>query len=279
MASRYRLFVTDLDGTLLDERGQIHQEDRAALLELQRRGTHVAIATGRMYSGTRHIARELGLTGPVACLDGSRVVHAGTDRELAGHLMDVEHTAELMATVGQSGASAFVFADDTVFHDERGTPFLSYVRTWSPEMRAVDDVARHDRWARERCVHAVVAVGSEYEIRSAARSVASRPLEAVTFALRRPGLHGRWGMVVRNAGITKGTAIAFIAESHGATLAETVVVGDWLNDAPMMRVAGRAFAMAQAPDEVKRAASDVLERDSLRGGGVHEAARRAGLLD
>jgi hydroxymethylpyrimidine pyrophosphatase-like HAD family hydrolase len=54
-----------------------------------------------------------------------------------------------------------------------------------------------------------------------------------------------------------------------------VVVGDWLNDLPMFEVAGRSFAMGQAPEDVKRAATDRLKADGMRGGGIAEAIRRA----
>jgi hypothetical protein len=46
----------------------------------------------------------------------------------------------------------------------------------------------------------------------------------------------------------------------------------------MFRVAGRSFVMAQAPDEVKAAATDTLRADLTTGGGIAEAAERAGLL-
>ncbi len=85
-------------------------------------------------------------------------------------------------------------------------------------------------------------------------------------------------MVVRAAGVTKGTALEWIAEHYGVSPVETVAVGDWLNDIPMMQAAGRAFAMAQAPDNVKAAATDLLEADAWSGGGIAEAARRAKLL-
>ena len=44
--------------------------------------------------------------------------------------------------------------------------------------------------------------------------------------------------------------------------------GDWFNDVPMFRAAGRSFAMGQAPEDVKRAASDVLKETSETGGGI-----------
>ena len=46
----------------------------------------------------------------------------------------------------------------------------------------------------------------------------------------------------------------------------------------MFRVAGRSFAMAHATDEVKAAATEHLRADVTTGGGVAEAAERAGLL-
>ena len=42
-------------------------------------------------------------------------------------------------------------------------------------------------------------------------------------------------------------------------LSEVIAVGDWLNDIPMLETAGRSYAMAHAPDEVKAAATEVLK--------------------
>jgi hydroxymethylpyrimidine pyrophosphatase-like HAD family hydrolase len=100
----------------------------------------------------------------------------------------------------------------------------------------------------------------------------------VTFPVRRAAYAGMWGMVVRAAGASKGTAIEWIARHEGVELSEVIAVGDWLNDIPMLEAAGRSFAMAHAPDEVKAAATEVLDADVLGGGGVEEAAQRAGLL-
>jgi hypothetical protein len=82
-------------------------------------------------------------------------------------------------------------------------------------------------------------------------------------------------MIVRAAGPTKGTAVAWLAEYHGCLPEEVVAVGDWLNDIPMFEVAGRSFAMGQSPKELKDCATDELRADSEVGGGVAEAVRRA----
>jgi hydroxymethylpyrimidine pyrophosphatase-like HAD family hydrolase len=82
-------------------------------------------------------------------------------------------------------------------------------------------------------------------------------------------------MVARASGGTKGTALKWVSEHYGIPIGETVCVGDWLNDLPMMSTAGRSFAMGQAPDEVKAAATDVLDRTIDAGGAIAEAIARA----
>jgi hydroxymethylpyrimidine pyrophosphatase-like HAD family hydrolase len=93
--------------------------------------------------------------------------------------------------------------------------------------------------------------------------------------MRRGGHVGLWAMIVRSSIGTKGTALAWIAEHEGIALADTVCVGDWINDVPMFDVAGRSFVMGQAPAEVKARATDVLRMTSEHGGGVAYALREA----
>jgi hydroxymethylpyrimidine pyrophosphatase-like HAD family hydrolase len=46
----------------------------------------------------------------------------------------------------------------------------------------------------------------------------------------------------------------------------------------MLRAVGHSYAMGQSPPEVVEAAGQVLVADHTSGGGIAEAARRAGLL-
>ena len=78
--------------------------------------------------------------------------------------------------------------------------------------------------------------------------------------------------------ITCRPAVEWLAKHYGVAVADVVAVGDWLNDVPMLRRAGVSFSMAQAPAEVQAAAKFQLEADIWSGGGVAEAAERAGLI-
>jgi hydroxymethylpyrimidine pyrophosphatase-like HAD family hydrolase len=278
--SGYRLLVTDLDGTLLDASGRVHERDRAAIAELQRRGVHVSICTGRMYSGTRRIAHAVGVDGPVGCIDGSHIVRARDDGHLSSRPLDAAALARVLDALLTFRPTSFVFSEDSIFHDASGVPFLPYVNTWSERCEALGDALSHFRAREDALVTGVVSLGTEEQVLGAAAELRSSAgsVQVATFSIRRQDLDGLWGMVIRAAGVNKGTALTYIAEHYGLTPSEVVAVGDWLNDIPMLRVAGRSFAMAQSPDEVKAVATDQLEADAFTGGGIAEAAERAGLL-
>ncbi|MFO7177203.1 MAG: HAD family hydrolase [Pseudomonadota bacterium] len=277
----YRAFVTDIDGTLLGINGGIAPRDVAAIRELERRGIPVTLCTGRMYSGTRAIAMELGLCEPVACIDGSHIVDSGTHRELATAPLPPEALATLCRLLERTGPTVFAFAGDRLYYDANGQPYLPYLATWSEDTVEVETVLDPDRFGYEEKVAALVALGTEDQIASAHEALREHHgtlLQAACFALQRPEDGGLWGMIARAARVDKGTALEWLAAHYGITLDEIVAVGDWVNDIPMLERAGCSFAMGQAPDSVKAAADHVLSADAWTGGGIAEAAERAGLL-
>lgn len=269
-----RLLAVDLDGTLLDATGVPHQQDLHALKALVAVGVPVTIITGRLYSGARPTAMQIGLQGPVGCVDGSHMVSAATHTTLMHHGIRGEHALKLRDALAKHGPATFVFARDAIVHDEIGEPWLSYVVTWSNDVERTDRVHAHEAWEHTDGITAVVALGTVQQIAAAVEDIQATVGEAAQvamFPVRRQA--GNWGMVVRGAGGSKGSALAWIAQHYGLDLDETVAVGDWLNDVPMLRAAGRSFAMGQAPDDVKKAATDVLEETSETGGGIARIAR------
>lgn len=282
---KHKLFALDLDGTFLNRQGQVHPSDLDAVSALQRAGVIVTIVTGRAYAGSLHAARAAQMSTPIACLDGSHIVHVDGDQELFHRPLCGELAERVRDLIAHHDATCFVLSDDDIVHDERGEPYLPYVQIWSPKLVRHERAVEHPSWGRAKGISQVVCVGPRQVITSVQREAQKLgdALFAVAFPVSKPmNLPGAdrelWGMVVRASGCTKGTAVRFLAEHHGISPSEVVAVGDWLNDVPMFEVAGRSFAMGQAPDEVKRCATDVLDATTVSGGGVAEAARRLGIL-
>jgi hydroxymethylpyrimidine pyrophosphatase-like HAD family hydrolase len=129
----------------------------------------------------------------------------------------------------------------------------------------------------------MLGLGSEERIRAAEEALlalGSELMQSIVFESQSAFADGTrpWALLVRRAGIDKGTGIAWLAEHYGISLDEIVAVGDWMNDIPMLERAGLSFAMAQAPEDVRVAADAVLESDHESGGAIAEVARKSGLL-
>jgi Cof subfamily protein (haloacid dehalogenase superfamily) len=275
-SGRYKLLALDLDGTLLNHDGVAHEADVAAVRKLKARGVNVTILTGRLYSGARESAELLGIDGPVGCADGSHIVNVKGDKTLLHHGIRGTAADRLRSSLERNDLVAFLFAEDAIVHDERGADYLPFVRTWSTDLRYATRVTDHHLWNSAHGMTAVVALGTESRIGRTVAEIqrdASDSMQVATFPFRRDS--DRWGMVARASGGTKGTALAWMSKHYGIDISETVCVGDWHNDLPMMACAGRSFAMGQAPDDVKAAATDVLNGDIASGGAIAEAIGRA----
>ena len=225
-ALKFKLLATDLDGTLLDRSGAIHERDRRAIAELQRRGVAVTIVTGRMYSGTRDLARGLLLDGPIGCLDGSAIVAVREDRHLVSRALAGEAGRVLRATLAGGSPAVFILGHEEIFHDARGVPFTQYVRGWTSRVTRIDGVTAAPHWETEAGVAGVIAVGTKEEIEALVSGLAPAAalVAPVAFPVSRDGFAGHWAMVARAAGATKGSALQWIAAHHGIDVSEVVTV-------------------------------------------------------
>ena len=274
------LFATDLDGTLLAADGTVHPQDAEAIAALGAAGVPVTIATGRMHSGCAHIAEQLGLESPLVCLDGSQLVYTNGEHLNEEHIAP-EALAVLHSALSETRPKTFVFADNQVVHDAEGEALLPYVGIWSRATHSVPRVLDHGAAFVEGNMLGLVAVGVEAQIaatQAALEHITERHVNVISFPSRRVGFEDTWALVVRRAGISKASGLEAVAAHHGLTLEDVVAVGDWLNDLPMLQAVGRSYAMAQAPEVVREAAGESLTASEATGGGIAEAARRAGLL-
>src|SRR6266705_6590875 len=90
------LLALDLDGTLLNSRGQLTERNRRALNEVRRRGIRVALVTGRRFRDARPIALELGLDVPLISHNGALTKHARTLEMVSATLLPLEAAREVL---------------------------------------------------------------------------------------------------------------------------------------------------------------------------------------
>ena len=272
-----RLLALDLDGTLLRRDGTIDARDLAAIRRAREGGVHVTIATGRLATGAIATARALELDAPMVCADGGTMVCTRTGALLEQWGLDLPRTEAVLRILGEHTLAPFVFMHDVIHCDELARAHAPYVSTWTTEVTIHPSLAEATGWRRPDDATGVamtLGIGERARVEAAHAAIERAhggALHTVAF-----GLSSRPEWVLRSmaSGRSKGVGVERLAERLGVARANVAVVGDWMNDLSMFAWAGRSFAMGQAPEIVRAAATDRLEATATTGGGVAEAIER-----
>ncbi|HEV2705642.1 MAG TPA: Cof-type HAD-IIB family hydrolase [Pyrinomonadaceae bacterium] len=261
-----RLIALDLDGTLLDSRGQLSERNRRAVAEARRRGVRVALVTGRRFRDARPLALELGLDVPVISHNGALTKHARTLETVAALLMPVE-TARAVVVAGRAAGACALVSDDhegagvLVYEHllETNRPLAQYV-AWSRRIHGdeeVDEAIRHvpslDAYLDHAPVH-ITFSGSYEGMRQLQETLAARLGARVKLLLT---LYAKldFGLLdVLHPEASKGAGLAALAADERFTREEVMAVGDNLNDLEMLEYAGTGVVMANAEASLRERA-------------------------
>ncbi|HVC38850.1 MAG TPA: Cof-type HAD-IIB family hydrolase [Candidatus Dormibacteraeota bacterium] len=272
---RPRLLISDLDGTLLDERLQIDPRDVVAVALAHQEGIRVGIATGRMYRSALPHALALGADLPLICYQGAQIqelAQGGSEPEMAAakvlrrEEVPGELGLEVLALCRRRGFALNVYQDDHLYVD-----------------RVDDDVRFYTGIAQ---VTAEVAGRPTLEDRvrrgSTKLTVVARDRDRFQAALAElQELLGGRAEVTRSLigfceitapGVNKGKALNWLCRQLGVDPGDVVAVGDAPNDLPLLEAAGTRVAVETASEEVRQAADWLIPGPGQ--GGLTELVRR-----
>lgn len=68
-----KLIALDMDGTLLNEKCEVPEENREAIKEAMEKGIHVVLSTGRSLLTCRDYAQSLELSSYLITVNGSEI--------------------------------------------------------------------------------------------------------------------------------------------------------------------------------------------------------------
>ncbi len=278
-----RLIALDVDGTLLTSAGEVSPGVRAAIREAVACGVHVTLATGRRLHATRVYAETLGFHLPLILHGGAVIQESASGAVLYEDAIPPDVLREAVAISRAQGYQPVLL--ESPAHGGRlyTGPEEAENRATREYLTTRDGLTRtdHDTLPTLSNILSVAlfddTLPSLLTLRDALLgalgdrigNLIDRPVTATasvkTFALD-----------LFNAGCGKGKALAHLARQEGIALAETMVVGDYLNDLEMLVAVrdggGIAVAMGNAEPELKAVATATVATNDADG--VAEAIRR-----
>jgi Cof subfamily protein (haloacid dehalogenase superfamily) len=248
-----KLFATDLDGTVLIDRGPAgcHATERtkAALRALQASGVTVCLASGRMHESMRSIANEMGLKGPIISYNGAMLCD-GDDKLLMSRTLDPGLAGEIVA-LAEERDLPLNYYHGGVLYARRIQPWwdLYHGRTSSP-MRAVESL----RAMAGSSPYKLLIVSDAGHIRALRDELQPR------FAARcRLLITADEYLEFIPLDVDKGHALAFLAGHLGLQAGQVAAAGDGWNDLGMLQWAGTGIAMADGRAELMAVADAVVD--------------------
>ncbi len=259
---RPRLLAIDLDGTLLSPAGEVTPRAAAAVRRGVAAGFTVCFATGRNWTESRFAVEAVGHRDLAVFVGGATVVDTRDGRVVHQSLMHPALAADVCRFFEGRGQAAMALQDTAAagvdYLITAGVPLGPSSQVWMSLTRAgtrrVADLGSYDHRHTVR----VSVVAEAAESASLADGLAATFGGRVVFHSVAVPSHGVDVLEVFDPAVNKWQGLLRVAAAHGIDPADTVAVGDDVNDLPMIRGAGLGVAMGNARPAVMAAAGRVI---------------------
>jgi hydroxymethylpyrimidine pyrophosphatase-like HAD family hydrolase len=257
-ATSIKLLVIDIDGTLLNPKGEISPAVLASVQAAQQAGIVVTLATARRYGNTAKIATEAGLVGPLILYDGALIVEHPQASIVYSRTLAADIAQQGVELLARHRIQPVVHPDDGLAEEiwtgpaELDNLWLdAYFATYPERMRRMPCESLCTGHPNPR---RVVAFAAEESIAGLIGEVSA--LHCSWTSIKR-GSFGSAELVMMDYGCSKASGVAALADALHIPLSEVMAIGDNNNDITMLQAVGWGVAMGQASEEVKAAAQAV----------------------
>lgn len=252
------LYVTDLDGTLLNSSDQISQYSIQTINGLVAKGMQFTYATARSLVSASVVAKGLVTTIPVISYNGALIINPDTGEVLSALSFTEEEAAYVSGILREHGANPLVYAYvDCV---ER----VSYVTGRENEgIRRYLDVRKGDRRFRPLTDETCLYQGDIFYFTCIADREELLPLykifsgdERFRCTLQQELYRPEYFLEIMPKKASKAEAIKRLKEIWHCD--RVVSFGDAVNDIPMFEISDECYAVANAVPELKACATGVI---------------------
>ena len=139
----YKLIALDIDGTLTNSQKEITPRTRYALMEAQKQGKKIILASGRHSIGIMPIAKDLALDrfgGFIMAFNGGRIINCETGETMVSKLFPLEYLPDIVNVLKDSNITINTYDDRRIISDNKVNDYTYVERdVIKAEMVVVDD--------------------------------------------------------------------------------------------------------------------------------------------
>jgi Cof subfamily protein (haloacid dehalogenase superfamily) len=255
MPHEIKLFLADVDGTLVNQDKELTGRAVAAVHKLADADIIFAVTSGRPPKGMQMLIEPLGLTGPIAAFNGGLIVNPDMS-PIEQKTIPEDLVAEIVGVMAQS-VDVWLYQDaDWIITDKHAPHVDREGKTVQFDPKVVDSLDG----ICER-IEKITGVSDDHDlIAKVEKDLKERFGDRIGAARSQP-----YYVDVTHPEANKGGVVAWLAKHYEIDPSEIATIGDMPNDVSMFTPAGMSIAMGQAEDDVKSAATEVTASNEDEG--------------
>lgn len=265
------MVVSDMDGTLLNTKGQISEKNIEAIHHLMENQIEFVIASGRDYQGVYSLLNNYHLKCEAILGNGSQYV----DKEgkiLMSCYMNKKNVMEVVDIFRELHIPYMIFATDGFYTGEDPLAMRDafIARSQKRSGRSLEDFEEGGRLEHMPCNHLQkvddfhkflendreILKVEAFSITEAEVKSAREALQSILGISYLSSLNDNLEVTDKEA--QKGYILEKVIQLKGLSKEEITVVGDGMNDISMFELFPHSYAPSNSYDEIKKLASEVV---------------------
>ena len=263
------MIAIDLDGTLLNPRGEVTPRTVAAVQRVLAKGILVCFATGRNWTESEFVLETVGHYPTAVFVGGAMVVD--TKRRITLHrtIMHPALASEVCGFFENRGHATLALQDTSAagvdYLVSDGVPMTPPTALWMEVSRAkIRRVANLADYPHEHTIRVgIVAPPDETaKLTPELKKIFGSRIVFHSIAVMSFGVDV---LEVFDPAVNKWQGLLHVAAANKIDPADIIAIGDDVNDLPMIKNAGLGVAMGNARPELKAAARRIIGPNSEDG--------------
>lgn len=238
-----KLFVSDIDGTLLVSGKNISEKNIEAVKKMVDAGITVTLGTGRMYHAALPVANELGVNVPLITYNGA-LIKSVDGKIFYEKSLPAEIVVELTNFFEKNNWHIQNYSEDKLYFPV----YNDYAKFYEKSQKVRGQAIGWEEMKKKTshvCKMLGISGGLE-ETEKISAAVKKEFGDRISIMRSTPIFNE-----IVCPGISKASAVKILAEKLGVKISEVMAIGDGDNDLPMLKAAGKSIAMGNAAEEIK----------------------------
>ena len=254
------LFVTDLDGTLINSKREVPKKSLEILNKLIENGINFTVATARTPATAVEILQNLNLKLPVALMNGVLIYDTKELKYIDIKAIEKETVNKVLDIFKAYNKNLLVYGVKDnhlwVYHKEFENvyEYNFYKERADKILKTFVNVKNYNGSLSDSNVINFVAFDNYEKIKAIAEEV--KCIEGITVNYYKDVYEDCYFLEAYSSEASKANGIKYL--SKYIEYSKVICFGDNLNDIPMFELANEAYATANATEEIKKIATEVI---------------------